>query len=275
MCDESRGVQVRARQGSRRPAKHLTDLDFADDIVLLTSTLRDAQALLTSLEIAAAQVGLNINAAKTQAMYFGDAQPSQRLSLTQTRAVEWVPDFRYLGSWVNSSEKDLAVRIGLAWEACNKLWRIWKQTGLTRDLKLHLFKATVESVLLYGSSCWSLTVAQMKRLDGAYTKLLRRVLNIPYAAHVTNKVLYGELPRLSDVLRSRRLRFAGHCFRREGRPESDLLLWEPPGTFRLGGRARKSFPKQLLHDSALPTQRALEGEMRDRVAWRKIVGKGR
>ena len=37
-----------------------------------------------------------------------------------------------------------------------------------------------------------------KSLDGCYTRMLRMVLNISWRQHITNKELYGELPKLSD-----------------------------------------------------------------------------
>ena len=61
-----------------------------------------------------------------------------------------VADFRYLGSWIMSSNKDFVVRRACAYEAANKLWRVWK-SGCSRNTKIRVFRATVESVLLYGA----------------------------------------------------------------------------------------------------------------------------
>ena len=85
-----------------------------------------------------------------------------------------VDDFKYLGSWIKSSKKDLETRIWLAWNALNKMEKMWN-SNLHRSLKLHLFRATVESVLLYGSESWTITSAMRYRLDG--TKMLRRALD--------------------------------------------------------------------------------------------------
>ena len=56
--------------------------------------------------------------------------------------------FKYMGSWVNSSEKDIKVRKTIVWQALNGMTRVWK-SNLPRDTKLHFFEATVESALLY------------------------------------------------------------------------------------------------------------------------------
>ena len=88
-----------------------------------------------------------------------------------------VRDFKYLGSWVNSTEQDLKVRKALAWRALNGMTSVWN-SNLPRQIKLSFFYATVESVLLYGSECWTLKPALEKSLDGCYTRMLRAVLNI-------------------------------------------------------------------------------------------------
>ena len=50
-------------------------------------------------------------------------------------------------------------------------------------------------------------------MDGTYTKMLRMVLGVSWKDKVRNAVLYGKLPRLSDKIKSRRLKLARHCVR--------------------------------------------------------------
>ena len=79
--------------------------------------------------------------------------------------LEVVKNFKYLGSWMESSEKDFEVRKALAWSSCHKLKKMWSST-LSRKTKVRLFKATVESALLYGSETWTITRAMENRIDG-------------------------------------------------------------------------------------------------------------
>ena len=72
-----------------------------------------------------------------------------------------VDDFLYLGSWISCS-KDVNARI---------LDTIWKPE-LSDSLKTGFFRATVETVLMYGSTAWTLTQPLDKQLDGAHTKML-------------------------------------------------------------------------------------------------------
>ena len=76
---------------------------------------------------------------------------------TSTGAIlDVVEDFKYLGSWTQSSSNDISTRKAQAWRACNKLTKIWK-SNLPRPSKIKLFQATVESILLYGSKTWTVT----------------------------------------------------------------------------------------------------------------------
>ena len=64
--------------------------------------------------------------------------------------IENVKDFIYLGSWIDGTERDVKVRKGKAWAALHRLRNIWK-SKLSQKLKIRLFIAACESILLYGS----------------------------------------------------------------------------------------------------------------------------
>ena len=247
--------------------KSISDTGYADDLCMLSDTLQEAQELLTRVETAAAEVGLFMNEKKTEYMSFGlSGRPLASKSGADLKKVD---DFLYLGSWVNTTERDLSVRIAQAWAASNKLDTIWK-SRLCRDLKIQFFRATVESVLLYGAECWSLTKQQQKRLDGCYTRLLRASLNISWKQRLTNKVLYGSIPPISQTVRERRLRFAGHCSRAKDECISDVLLWRPRHGKRRVGRPAKTYVDLLEEDTGY-TAEELDGLMADRAIWNSVI----
>eukprot|EP00111_Clytia_hemisphaerica_P012249 TCONS_00035971-protein len=138
-------------------------------------------------------------------------------------ALEKVDDFKYLGAYTNSNH-DIEIRLAQAWSALNSLEKIWKSEA-SLSIKVQLFKSTVESILLYSCESWSLTSTLTKKLDGGYTRMLRKVKNIQSNVHITNKVLYGKLHRLSSLIQKRRLQLAGHVIR-GNEPASKLLLWQ-------------------------------------------------
>ena len=55
------GFTLTERKSRRYPAENITDTDYADDIAVTSNTLKDANNLLLKIEIAAKDIGLNIN----------------------------------------------------------------------------------------------------------------------------------------------------------------------------------------------------------------------
>ena len=97
--DPSLGFTLNERVGTRTrtiiEAKYLTDLDFADDIALISSDEKKVQSMLLSVEKWALKVGLKINASKTEYLLSGDWS---KLKLNSGTILNEVQDFKYLGS---------------------------------------------------------------------------------------------------------------------------------------------------------------------------------
>ena len=66
-----------------------------------------------------------------------------------------------------SSKRDFEVRRAQAWQACKRMDWVW-ESNVSRNIKVCLCQATVETVLLYGAAAWSLTKGMEKALDGIY-----------------------------------------------------------------------------------------------------------
>ena len=84
----------------------------------------------------------------------------------------------------------------------------------------------------------------------------RMVLGVSWKDKVSNDVFYRTLPKLSDKIRSRRLKLAGHCIRHPEHLADDLVTWEPEA--RRGeakrGRHRQSYLSTLLRDVGINTK---------------------
>ena len=152
------GFTMTPARSRRYPAEKVTDADFADDLALLSNTIDEAQQMLTSLEEAAGAVGLIMNEAKTKYMSINLASEEQHATLTSSsgNTIEKVDDFTYLSSWIASSEYDFTIRKAKAWASCHQMKKIWK-SNFSRELKIRLFIATIEFIILYGSETWTIT----------------------------------------------------------------------------------------------------------------------
>ena len=241
------GFTIEKRRSRRHPGICIADLDFADDISLINESIAEAENLLHRLELETQKIGLFLNAKKTKYMHLNPTSDFGIQSLGGT-PIEFVDDFLYLGAYTNTSH-DIDTRLAHAWSALNSLNKIWR-SGTSSKIKIDLFKATVESILLYSCESWSLTVALTKKLDGAYTRMLRRVKNINANAHLTNKILYGRLPKISSLIQKRRLQLAGHVIR-GNEPAMKLVLWDPVHLTRKRGQPLKTLNKVIEQDTGL------------------------
>ena len=120
------GFEVQPRKSSRHPAIHVTDLDFADDLAVVSEDVQHAQDLLRALEDAAAEVGLLINCKKTKVLACGKTPSLNTYTLRDGSLIGCVSDFKYLGSWIRTSDRDISVRKALATKACKNLSSVWK-----------------------------------------------------------------------------------------------------------------------------------------------------
>ena len=135
---------------------------------------------------------MNINAGKTEFISINQGE-NEKIKSLNGKDIKKVFDFKYLGSYIQSTEKDMNIRLAKSWAALNKMNAIWK-SRLPDRIKRNFFRATVESVLVYGSVSWTLTKALEKRLSGNYTRLLRAILNKSWKDHPTNKEIYANIP---------------------------------------------------------------------------------
>jgi len=183
-------------------------------------------------------VGLELNAKQTVVMTINTAA-HEPLTIIKGNDLAEVCNFRYLGSYTESTEADLKARKAVAWKALNSMSSVWK-SHISHSVKRSFFQATVETVLLYGSETWTLTPTLERSLNGCYTRMLRAALN-KWWQHVPNSELYDNLPKVGDKVAARRMGLVGHCSRHPELPAGKVILWEPTHGYRRRRRQRGIF----------------------------------
>ena len=137
-------------------------------------------------------------------------------------------------------------------------------------MKRSFFQAAVVSILLYGCTTWTLTKWMQKKLDGNYTRMLRAILNKSWGQHLTKQQLYGHLPPITKTIQVRRIRHAGHCWRRRDELISDVLLWTPSHGRAKAGRPAQTYIQQFCEDMGCSPEDLPEAND-DREEWRERV----
>ena len=127
---------------------------------------------------------------------------------------------------------------------------------LSKTLKIKIYRTIILPVVLYGYETWSLTLMEERRLRVFENRVLRRVFG-PKRDEVTGewRQLHNEelmdlysLPNIVRVVKSRRMRWAGHVARMgEGRGVHRVLVGKPEGKRPLG-RPRRIWDDNIKMD---------------------------
>jgi len=148
----------------------------------------------------------------------------------------------------------------------------WKDKRLSLSTKLCVYLAQVQSVLLYASETWTLTVADSKSLDAFHRKCQRRILGISWHQFVRNEevaALTG-LSSLSDIICRRRSAIFGHIARLDEEVPAhnciSLSLGRLPDLSwkHCPGRPRGGWIDQLRRDNSQPPA----------DLWRQAINRG-
>ena len=87
--------------------------------------------------------------------------------------------------------------------------------------------------------------------------------------------LYGDLPRVTDKIRERRMRQAGHCVRHLELEASKLALWEPTHGKARRGKKCTTYIDVLRRDCSADNTAELKSLMMDRTVWRTAIRESR
>ena len=254
----------------------LCDLDFADDISLLTHTLHHMQEQTDNLRMVAMKTGLEINTDKTKTMR-ANTNNKDALRLREEN-IEDVNKFTYLGSVVNKTggtDDDIKSRIAKARFAFTTLKPIWRSNNIRLHTKIRLFNTNVKAVLMYGSETWRLTKGLENKLQVFINTCLRQILHIRWPDKITNDELWNRTgqEQIGTTIRSRKWKWIGHTLRRGPKNIAKQALdWNPQGK-RKRGRPITTWRRTLLNELK-PTKMSwgeAKKKAQDRSQWRSAI----
>ena len=255
--------------------RQLEDLDFADDLALLSHSNAQMQNKTTRLNNLASNLGLHIHKNKTKILRIN--AENEPITLADS-PIEEVEGFTYLGSVLNKNggtDGDIKGRIQKARTSFRMLRRIWKSKELNTRTKLRIFKTNVKTVLLYGSETWKLTTSSLQKLQSFINRCLRQILGLRWFDMVSNKDLWEKtrMIPIGEEIKTKRWKWIGHTLRRPATSTArQALTWNPQG-HRKRGRPRMTWRRSVMAEAK--DMRKSWGEIervaRDRSAWRKLV----
>ena len=256
----------------------LEDLDYADDIVLITESWRHAQQKLERLNSNGLRTGLKINKKKTESLRINAANNSA--FKVGDEDIKDVESFTYLGATVTTTggaAEDINKRIGKARQAYYRLRKIWSSSILRRKTKMRIFQANVVSVLVYGCTTWKMTVADEHKLDVFVHSCLRRILKIYWPTRMSNEEVrrIAGVQQVSTQIRTRRWKYIGHILRMDSDDNQRVALrWTPAAGRRRRGRPKETWRRTVereRHTLGFSSWEAAAAVANDRDRWRKLT----
>ena len=144
--------------------------------------------------------------------------------------VETVADFIFLGSKITADgdcSHSLKRLLLLGMKVMTNLDRILKSRDITLPTKVHLVKATVIPVAMYGCEGWTIRKAEHWRIDAFELWCWRRLLGVPWTTRRSNQSILKEIsPRcsLEGLILKLKLQYFGHLMQRADSLEKTLIL---------------------------------------------------
>ena len=116
---------------------------------------------------------------------------------------------------------------------------ILKSRDITLPIKVHLVKAMVFPVVIYGCESWTIKKAECQRTDAFELWCWRRLLRVPWTSRRSNQFILKEISpgcSLEGLMLKLKLQYFGHLMQRADSLEKTLVLGKIEGRRRRGGQ---------------------------------------
>ena len=153
-----------AQVGIKIAGRNINNLRYAGDTTLMAESEKELKSLLLKVKGESEKVDFKLNIQKTKIMASG---PITSLEI-DGETVETVADFIFVGSKITADgdwRHEIKRRLLLGGKVMTNLDSIFKSRDITLPTKVHLAKAMVFPMVMYGCESWTVKKAEHRRID--------------------------------------------------------------------------------------------------------------
>ena len=183
-----------------------------DDTTLTAESEEELRSLLMKVKEESEKAGLKLNIQKKKIMASSPIISWQ----IDRETMETVTDFIFLGSKITADDDcshEIKRHLLLARKSMTNLESILKNRDITLPTKVHLVKAMVFPVVMYGCEIWTTVKAEHQRIDAFELWCWRRLLRVPWTARRSNHSILKEISpeySLEGLILKLKLQYFGH-----------------------------------------------------------------
>ena len=222
------------RAGIKIARRNINNFRYADDITLMAEN-EELKSLLMKVKEGSEKVDLKLNIQKTKIIASG---PITSWQMEET--METVADFIFLGSKMTEDgdcSHEIKRCLFSGRKVITKLDSILKRRDITLSTKVHLVKAMVFPVVMYGCESWTIKKAECRRIDVFELWCWRRLLRVPWTARRSHQSIIKEISRgcsLERLMLKLKLQYFDHLMQSVDSLEKTLMLEKIEGRRRRG-----------------------------------------
>ena len=205
--------------GIKIAGRSINDLRYADYTTLMAENEEELKSLLMKVKVESEKFGLKLNIQKTKIMAFFPITSWQ----IDGETVETVSDFIFGGSKITADgdcNHEIRRHLLLGRKVMTNLDSLFKSRDITLPTKVHLVKALVFPLVIYGCENWTMKKAEHRRTGAFELWCWRRLLWVPWTPRRSNQSILKEISpgiSLEGMMLKLKLQYFGHLL---GRVES-------------------------------------------------------
>ena len=251
----------------------LSNLRFADDIILFAESEDKLKEMLEELNNEGKKDGMKLNKKKTKIMCNEVARRRPRTGVKiDAEQLEEVTEYKYLGRLITSGNelsKEIGERITSGWRRFGDYSHFLRDKKIPTCLKRKIMDTVILPAMTYGAETWTLTKHLERKLAVAQRSMERSLLNITRRDKIRNEIIRSKTGVIDIIEKVKCMKgqWAGHVARMKNTRWAKITSeWTPRDGKRLRGRPKRRWRDDI--EEAVGSQWLRTAQ--DRSAWRKL-----